>query len=77
MCHFYRYGNLRNGVQDIKSHKWFRDTDWLAVYNCQIQPPFVPQIKSVGDSANFDVSTEENKLRVSEHMWYNEEFENF
>ncbi|XP_018575396.1 cAMP-dependent protein kinase catalytic subunit alpha-like [Anoplophora glabripennis] len=72
-----RYGNLRNGVQDIKTHKWFRDTDWLAVYNCQIQPPFVPQIKSIGDVANFDESTEENKLRVSEHMWYKDEFESF
>merc|ERR1719239_2138797 len=27
-----RYGNLRNGVNDIKNHKWFATTEWIAVY---------------------------------------------
>ena len=31
-----RYGNLKNGVQDIKGHKWFSSTDWLAIYNRQV-----------------------------------------
>jgi len=26
-----RYGNLVNGVNDIKNHNWFSDVNWLAV----------------------------------------------
>jgi len=28
------FGNLKNGVQDIKGHKWFSSTDWIATYVC-------------------------------------------
>ena len=31
-----RYGNLKNGVQDIKSHKWFTAVDWIAVYQKRV-----------------------------------------
>ena len=31
-----RYGNLKNGVQDIKCHKWFATTDWLATYERRV-----------------------------------------
>ena len=31
-----RYGNLKNGVQDIKGHKWFMATDWIAVYQKRV-----------------------------------------
>ncbi|KAH1176570.1 hypothetical protein KIL84_021304 [Mauremys mutica] len=27
-----RFGNLKNGVNDIKNHKWFATTDWIAIY---------------------------------------------
>ena len=26
-----RYGNLVNGINDIKDHVWFNDVNWLAV----------------------------------------------
>ena len=31
-----RFGNLRNGVNDIKSHKWFLSTDWIAIYQRKV-----------------------------------------
>ena len=31
-----RYGNLRNGVMDIKNHKWFQTTEWIAVYQKKV-----------------------------------------
>ena len=31
-----RYGNLKNGVNDIKGHKWFASTDWIAVYQKKV-----------------------------------------
>ncbi|CAH8871007.1 unnamed protein product [Trichobilharzia szidati] len=27
-----RFGNLKNGVNDIKTHKWFATTDWFSIY---------------------------------------------
>ncbi|KAG5892938.1 hypothetical protein JTB14_014993 [Gonioctena quinquepunctata] len=71
-----RFGNLRNGTQDIKNHKWFRNLDWLAIYNRQVEPPFKPAIKSIADTSNFD-TFEEEKLRISEHDLYKEDFAKF
>lgn len=31
-----RYGNLKNGVNDIKSHKWFSTTDWIAIFQKKV-----------------------------------------
>lgn len=31
-----RYGNLKNGVADIKNHKWFGSTDWIAIYQRKV-----------------------------------------
>ena len=31
-----RYGNLKNAVQDIKGHKWFITTDWIATYQRKV-----------------------------------------
>lgn len=32
-----RFGNLRNGVNDIKGHKWFATTDWIAIYQRKVR----------------------------------------
>ena len=31
-----RFGNLKNGVNDIKGHKWFSTTDWIAIYQRKV-----------------------------------------
>uniref|UniRef100_A0A8C0HBE8 cAMP-dependent protein kinase n=1 Tax=Chelonoidis abingdonii TaxID=106734 RepID=A0A8C0HBE8_CHEAB len=31
-----RFGNLNNEVNDIKNHKWFATTDWIAVYQRKV-----------------------------------------
>lgn len=31
-----RFGNLKNGVNDIKNHKWFSTTDWIAIYQKKV-----------------------------------------
>lgn len=67
---------MRNGTQDLKNHKWFKDMDFLALYNKQIDPPFKPNIKSAGDTTHFD-PFEEEQLRISELDLYKDEFEKF
>ncbi|XP_037069976.1 cAMP-dependent protein kinase catalytic subunit 1 isoform X1 [Pollicipes pollicipes] len=71
-----RYGNLKNGVNDIKGHKWFHSTDWIAVYQKKIEAPFVPKCKGGGDTSNFD-DYEEERLHVSSTEKCAKEFADF
>ncbi len=32
-----RFGNLKNGVNDIKNHRWFQSTDWIAIYQKKVR----------------------------------------
>ena len=40
-----RFGCLRNGVMDIKEHKWFREINWVKIYQKAVVPDFVPVLK--------------------------------
>ena len=31
-----RYGNLKNGITDIKYHRWFASTDWIATFQKKV-----------------------------------------
>ncbi len=53
-----RFGNLRNGVNDIKHHKWFDQIDWIGIYKKKIEAPYKPKC-SEGDPGNFDEYDEE------------------
>ncbi|CAH8618534.1 unnamed protein product [Heterobilharzia americana] len=71
-----RYGNLKNGVDDIKCHKWFRLTNWVAIYRKEVCAPFLPPCKGPGDASNFD-DYEEEPLRISNSNYCESEFKEF
>lgn len=71
-----RFGNLKNGVNDIKGHKWFATTDWIAIYQKKVEAPFIPKSKGPGDSSNFD-DYEEEPLRISSTEKCAKEFTDF
>lgn len=48
-----RYGNLKNGANDIKNHRWFAGIDWGKLVNKDIQVPYKPVVKSPNDTSNF------------------------
>jgi protein kinase A len=74
-----RYGNLVNGFQDIKKHRWFHATDWCALFNKQITPPFVPTIFDAQDIGNFKNQRSDKTFlqSTSETNLYDEEFKDF
>ena len=41
-----RYGNLKNGVNDIKGHKWYATTDWIAIYQKKVSKLLFPSLSS-------------------------------
>merc|ERR1712137_1125015 len=49
-----RYGNLKNGVDDIKQHKWFKDIIWNKLLLKEPPAPFKPKVKDEKDTSNFD-----------------------
>ncbi len=48
-----RYGNLKNGVNDIKHHRYLNTVNFSNLLNKKISPPYRPKVKSAGDTSNF------------------------
>ncbi|XP_067936048.1 cAMP-dependent protein kinase catalytic subunit alpha-like [Watersipora subatra] len=71
-----RFGNLKNGVNDIKGHRWFSSTDWIAIYQKKVEAPFIPKCGGPADTTNFDDYVEE-ALRISSSEKCQKEFIDF
>jgi len=73
-----RYGNLRNGVNDIKNHRWFATTEWIAVYQRKVPAPLVPRLKGPADTAQFQEYEENNAVfKIAHQSVYSKDFEEF
>jgi protein kinase A len=48
-----RYGTMKNGVDDIKNHKWFRPVHWKAIMCRKSKPPFIPTVEGPSDTRHF------------------------
>ncbi|XP_039290685.1 cAMP-dependent protein kinase catalytic subunit alpha-like [Nilaparvata lugens] len=72
-----RYGILKNGVNDIKNHQWFRPVEWLGILNHRVVAPYTPDITNPADTSNFYKTTTDFDLRVSNQDTYAREFANF
>ncbi|XP_004564174.1 cAMP-dependent protein kinase catalytic subunit PRKX [Maylandia zebra] len=55
-----RLGNMKNGADDVKKHRWFKTIDWEAVPLRKLKPPIVPKVSHEGDTSNFDVYPEDD-----------------
>lgn len=49
-----RLGNMKNGAEDVKRHRWFKGTNWDDLYNKRVKPPLSPKVNYDGDTQNFD-----------------------
>ncbi|KAJ8381585.1 hypothetical protein SKAU_G00023630 [Synaphobranchus kaupii] len=67
---FVREPKKRLGVKgNIRQHSFFRDIDWTALENRQVDPPFRPKVKSPSDCSNFDKEFINEKPRLSYADW--------
>lgn len=76
-----RLGSGPSDATDIKSHPFFSTLDWQAMYNRQLPPPFVPQLKDGEDDHYFDPQFLREKVKDSEvrslHPTEAAQFDNF
>ena len=56
-----RYGNMRNGINDIKEHRWLANIDWKALLDKKSPIFYKPTVKyfslsyrKAGDVSNFN-----------------------
>ncbi|RKP19617.1 kinase-like protein [Rozella allomycis CSF55] len=49
-----RLGYSKKDAEELKSHPFFNDIDWKALYQKKVTPPFIPEISSKTDISNFD-----------------------
>lgn len=54
-----RLGNMKNGADDVKKHRWFKSIDWDGVPLRKLKPPIVPKVSHEGDTSNFDAYPED------------------
>ncbi|XP_075213765.1 cAMP-dependent protein kinase catalytic subunit 1-like [Lycorma delicatula] len=71
-----RFGNLKNGADDIREHRWFKQINWVALLNKKLEPPYKPAVKGPKDTSQFEKYNEE-PLRISATDRYAKEFANF
>ena len=53
-----RYGNLKNGVNDIKNHLFFKSLIWDKLLRQEIEAPFIPKIKGDNELKYYNVYPE-------------------
>ncbi|XP_028629299.1 cAMP-dependent protein kinase catalytic subunit PRKX isoform X2 [Grammomys surdaster] len=53
-----RLGNMKNGAEDVKRHRWFRGVEWETVPQRKLKPPIVPKLSGDGDISNFETYPE-------------------
>lgn len=71
-----RFGNLKNGVNDIKQHAWFNTINWMSLYQQKIEPPYVPEVSGPGDYSQFD-RYDDVPQSAADTDKYAKEFEDF
>jgi hypothetical protein len=67
-----RYGCLKNGTKDIKSHKWFSSIDWIAISEKRLKAPFIPK-----DDEDYYQQYDEKPLTSVDTTVYAAEFDEF
>uniref|UniRef100_T1K6W5 cGMP-dependent protein kinase n=1 Tax=Tetranychus urticae TaxID=32264 RepID=T1K6W5_TETUR len=59
-----RLGVQKNGINDVKKHKWFHGFDWEGLVNRQLKPPIVPILSGPADTRYFDLNQADVSIRV-------------
>ncbi|KAK2587909.1 hypothetical protein KPH14_004002 [Odynerus spinipes] len=69
-----RLGYQRNGIQDIRDHKWFSSFNWQALQRLALPAPIVPTVRSRIDTRNFERYPPERDIPPDECSGWDKDF---
>ncbi|XP_030835113.1 cGMP-dependent protein kinase 1 isoform X4 [Strongylocentrotus purpuratus] len=69
-----RIGYQKNGISDIKKHKWFQGFDWEGLRKQEIAAPLPPKVKGSSDCSNFDSYPKDVDIPADETSGWDEHF---
>ncbi|XP_058805020.1 cGMP-dependent protein kinase, isozyme 1-like isoform X2 [Phymastichus coffea] len=69
-----RLGNLKGGIGDIRSHKWFGPFDWEALQNLTMMSPVIPKLRNYLDTKYFERFLPERENPEAEFSGWDQEF---
>ncbi|XP_011689727.1 PREDICTED: cGMP-dependent protein kinase, isozyme 1-like isoform X2 [Wasmannia auropunctata] len=69
-----RLGYQRNGIQDIRDHKWFSGFNWQALQRLALPAPIVPTVRHQLDTRNFERYPPDRDIPPDEFSGWDIEF---
>ncbi|XP_018363747.1 PREDICTED: cGMP-dependent protein kinase 1-like isoform X2 [Trachymyrmex cornetzi] len=69
-----RLGYQRNGIQDIRDHKWFSGFNWQALQRLALPAPIVPTVRHQLDTRNFERYPPDRDIPPDEFSGWDMEF---
>ncbi|XP_012265787.2 cGMP-dependent protein kinase, isozyme 1-like [Athalia rosae] len=69
-----RLGYQREGVQEIRDHRWFSSFQWDALRQMTLPAPIVPEVRSHTDTRNFEKYPADRDLPPDEFSGWDQDF---
>jgi len=69
-----RIGYQKDGVNDIKKHRWFQGFDWDGLDKKTLTPPIKPTVKGSSDTSNFDKYPRDEAIPADELSGWDKDF---
>lgn len=69
-----RLGYQKDGMLDIKKHRWYQGFDWDGLEARTLTPPIISKIRSPSDASNFDSYPRDEEIPPDEMSGWDESF---
>ncbi|XP_066510750.1 cGMP-dependent protein kinase 2-like [Hoplias malabaricus] len=69
-----RLGNMKNGITDIKKHRWFTGFSWTGLKARTLSSPLKREVKGPTDHSHFDNYPPEDEIPPDELSGWDEDF---
>lgn len=69
-----RLGYQKDGVADIRKHRWYQGFDWEGLDRQTLSPPIQVKVRSASDASNFDSYPRDEEVPPDELSGWDEQF---
>uniref|UniRef100_F7A8H3 cGMP-dependent protein kinase n=1 Tax=Ciona intestinalis TaxID=7719 RepID=F7A8H3_CIOIN len=69
-----RIGNLKEGIKEIRNHRWFAGFHWEGLRKGELKAPYIPEITDASDLRNFDRFEREDEVVEKEFSGWDKDF---